>query len=177
MLKLNAQTTTDEQLVEAIQQNDQEAFKILFYKYFKPLIRFAWYRINSYEICRDLVQELFLKIWIKRHQLIPTKSIKAYLYKSINNSIINHINLHLSQLVSLEMINNEKVISSDNKIDFKIDIQNAVNNLPEKIRTVYILSRIEGYSYSEISEICNISVKAVEKRMSKAFNLLKKFLE
>jgi RNA polymerase sigma-70 factor (ECF subfamily) len=58
-----------------------------------------------------------------------------------------------------------------------MDIQNALNKLPEKIRTVYILSRIEGYNYSEISNICEISTKAVEKRMSKAFRLLQKLLK
>jgi RNA polymerase sigma-70 factor (ECF subfamily) len=118
-----------------------------------------------------------LKIWIKRQHLNPARSIKAYLYKSINNAIINHINLHSSKSISFELINNEKALGSDNNLDFKIDIQKAINNLPEKIRTVYILSRIEGYNYSEISEVCNISIKAVEKRMSKAFKLLRILLK
>ena len=55
-------------------------------------------------------------------------------------------------------------------------MRTAIQKLPDKLKTVFILSRIEGYKYNEIAEICGISIKAVEKRMSKTFNILRKTL-
>src|SRR3972149_10879621 len=139
MSNLNNSEPSDEQLVKAIIQNDPAAFKQLYYRYFKLLIHFAWYRLRSMETARDLVQELFSRIWIKRSWINPDKSIKAYLYKSLNNLIINHTKLHSSQTKSLESIKEKS--SSDNDLNIKIDVQNALNHLPEKLRIVYTLNK------------------------------------
>jgi len=166
---------TDEQLVKAIRKNDPEAFKKLFQKYFAQLIRFCWYRVHDMDTSRDLVQEIFVRVWLKRHMLNPDKSIKAYLYKSLNNLIINQSKLSFFQTISLEELPTAKNISEENNHEFNIDIQNALSKLPQKLKTVYMLSRFEGFDYSEIAEMCSVSKKAVEKRMSKAFILLRKF--
>jgi RNA polymerase sigma-70 factor (ECF subfamily) len=163
----------ESELIKSIREGDRKAFKDLYCKYFKNLVRYAWYRTKSIELSRDLVQEIFFRVWIKRNSLNPKKSVKAYLYKSLINSIIDYKNLSSSRTTSLDNIKN---IGYEAGIDTDIDLQNAVNKLPEKLKTVYILSRLEGYKYAEIAEICNISVKAVEKRMSGAFELLQKHL-
>jgi RNA polymerase sigma-70 factor (ECF subfamily) len=175
MLSSNNTETGDERLVEAIRKNDHDAFRELYYKYFEKLIRFAWYRLQSFETSRDLVQELFFRVWTAKERLNPKKSIKAYLYKSLNNLIINHCKLSSTRTSSLTSLDERKT-RIEEEPDTVIDIQTAINRLPEKLKTVFILSRAEGYKYSEIAEICNISVKAVEKRMSKAFENLRKCL-
>jgi RNA polymerase sigma-70 factor (ECF subfamily) len=169
---------TDQDLVIAIKLHDQAAFKELYYKYFKNLIRFAWYRLHSTETSRDLVQEVFYKIWSNREHLDPSKSIKAYLYKMLGNMIINQIALSSSNTVSLDAIKEEDKSDNQKNIDLRIDIQIAIENLPDKLRHVYTLSRIEGFKYNEIAEICGISVKTVEKRMTQAFVKMRKiFIE
>lgn len=167
---------SDGQLVEAIRQNDSAAFQLLYYRYYKPLFRFAWYRLHSTELIRDLLQELFFKLWMNRNQLDPERSIKAYLYKSLTNLIINHLKLHSSHSVSFDNITELTTGKEDNP-DMMIDIQNLLNHLPEKLKMVFMLSRVEGYKYNEIAEICGISIKAVEKRMSTAFDILRKFFQ
>lgn len=165
---------SDKLLVEAIINNDHDAFKNLYYKYFEMLIRFAWYRLHSTETARDLVQEVFCRVWIKRKNLDPDKSIKAYLYTSLNNSIINYSKLKSSKASSINDLKSEKNLDNKNYQDFNIDMQTVLQKLPEKLKAVFILSRIEGYKYSEIADICGISVKAVEKRITKTFNILRK---
>ena len=165
---------SDEELVKAILKNDQNAFKNFYYKYYNALIRFAWFRVHSMETSQDLVQETFFRVWIKRASLNPQKSIKAYLYKTLTNLIINHLKLSSSMTTSLESIRHEDRINDEHVIELKLDLENALNKLPEKLKTVYLLSRLDGYKYAEIAEICNISIKAVEKRISKAFTLLRK---
>lgn len=175
MYSSNNTETEDEHLVEAIRKNDHVAFKELYFKYFNKLIRFAWYRLQSIETSRDLVQELFFRVWKVRASLNPKKSIKAYLYKSLNNLIINHFKLSYSQTSSLNTLDEGKT-KIEGEQDTVIDLRTAINLLPEKLKIVFILSRTEGFKYSEIAKIFNISVKTVEKRMSKALGLLKKYL-
>lgn len=174
MPEFNYHESTDEQLVELIKQNDHEAFKQLFQKYFKALIHFAWYRLYSMDTARDLVQETFYRVWLNRHRLDPSKSVKAYFYKSLGNLIINHKKLHASLSVPLENIISETSENSIDDFEFQMDILKSLNQLPEKLKTVYMLSRFDGFNYTEIAEICNISKKAVEKRMSKTFTILRK---
>ncbi len=167
---------SDEQLIKAISNSDHEAFKNLYYKYFPLLIRFACYHLHSKDTARDLVQEMFFRVWINRQKLDPSKSIKSYLYTSLNNLIINHSRLSFSKTRSLDDLRG-KNLRDESSTDFNIDIHTVVQKLPEKLKTVYTLSRVEGYKYSEIAEICEISIKAVEKRMSKAFKILRKVFE
>ncbi len=173
---LDNSCSDDGNLVEEVKHGDAGAFKALYYRYFKPLIRFAWYRTRSIETSRDLVQEVFFKVWMRRENLDPGKSFKAYLYKSLNNHIINYRKLRSTNAISLEEAKLGKRKFEEGDIDAEIDFFNALQHLPDKIKAVYVLSRTEGYKYTEIAEICGISVKAVEKRMSKAFELLRKYL-
>jgi RNA polymerase sigma-70 factor (ECF subfamily) len=177
MVQQNYSNIPDEQIVKAIIDNDHSAFKNLYYKYFPALIRFAWYRLHSVDHAKELIQELFFRIWVNRRNLKPDKSIKAYLYKSLNNLIINYSKLSSTKTVSIEDLTTTiSFPDHENKQDVRIDLEREIAKLPEKIKTVFILSRAEGYKYGEIAEICGISKKAVEKRMSKAFNILRKIL-
>jgi len=169
----NRNNKSDSELVIAIKSGDKNSFKEFYYRYYKLMIHFGFLHTHSMEVTRDLVQDLFFNIWKKRNGLDPEKSVKAYLYKSLNNLIINYLKHSSSKTYSYESIRDENKISSDRDQNFEMDIQNALNRMPEKLKKVFILSRMEGYKYTEISEICEISVKAVEKRMSKALVYLR----
>lgn len=169
----NDRYKSDSEIVSSIIRNDADAFKALYYKFYPSLIRFAWYHTYSMEIARDLVQEVFIKIWDVRPGLNPNKSIKAYLYKTLSNSIKNYYKNSSRKNISFDELASETV-SKEIDLEMQYDLQNSINNLPDKIRTVFMLSRYDGFNYEEIAEICEISKKAVEKRMSKAFSLLRK---
>ena len=82
---------SDKELILEIRIGNKAAFKLLFKKYYRRLIDFCLYRTKDLELSKDLVQDLFTKIWIIRDKLDPEKSIQAYLYKSLTNQIINHL--------------------------------------------------------------------------------------
>jgi RNA polymerase sigma-70 factor (family 1) len=167
---------TDSQLTEAIRNNDQLAFKDLFYRYYPKLFRFAVVHIQSKDLACDLVQEVFFRVWDKRGKLNPHKSIQAYLYKILSNLIINHIKLASTKTVSLENNLKKSAFRTEFTIDSVIDIQLALDKLPSKLKSAFILSKVDGLKYEEIAEICKISIKAVEKRMTKALRILRKLL-
>lgn len=168
----NYSSQSDKILVEFIKQGDTSAFKELYYRYYSQLFRYAYYRVFSSEISRDLIQDLFIKVWNKKADLNPEKSIKAYLYRALTNLIINYRRLKSSQNISYEDAGREST-AAETDLNTSIDIQSAIDKLPDNIQTVYILSRIEGYKYIEIAELLGLSVKAIEKRMSKALSILR----
>jgi RNA polymerase sigma-70 factor, ECF subfamily len=176
MKPLENDLPTDSQLTDAIRNNDQLAFKDLFYKYYPKLFRFAVVHIQSKDLACDLVQEVFFRVWNKREKLNPKKSIQAYLYKILNNLIINHYKLASTKTVSLEHEIKGSTFSTELALDAQIDIKLALDKLPTKLKSVFILSKVDGFKYEEVAEICGISIKAVEKRMTTVLRILKKFL-
>lgn len=176
MLPIN-ENSTDSELINAISNDSREAYRILFNRYYKQLIHFALLHTNSIDISRDLVQDAFYKVWLVRTKLDSDKSIKAYLYRITNNSIINFYRSWNFRNFSIRESQSDYLQEKDAQTELKLDIRTAINKLPVKLKSVIILSKFEGYKYDEIAGICQISVKAVEKRISKAFSLLKKYLK
>lgn len=168
--------SSDKELIRKIMDGSEIAFRLLFDKYYNSLIKFCFYRIRNLDISKDLVQEIFTNLWIARNHLDPEKSIKAYLYKSLTNQIINLLKHSSSKNFSFNESISTKTSFNNSHQENQLDLFSSIEKLPEKLKTVFLLSRIEGFKYSEIAEICDISVKAVEKRMTKSFKILRKLL-
>lgn len=169
-------SNSDKELILEIKENNEIAFKELFYKYYNILINFCWYRTRDLDLSKDLVQEIFAKLWIARNNLDPEKSVKSYLFKSLTNQIINNSKLSSAKNISIDESILNNTTANNINIENQIDLHSAIEKLPEKLKTVFMLSRIEGFKYSEIAEICEISIKAVEKRMTKTLKILRKSL-
>lgn len=166
---------TDSELVHAIILSDTSAFKTLYFRYYDALIRFIFIRSGSSEFAEDGVQEIFTRLWNSRRNLDESQSIKAYLYRIANNLLIDHYRKRSSEKTYL-FETDPPDGDDEEKLQEKIDIQSAIQALPETVRDVFILNRYQGLSYSEIAETFGISVKTVEKRMSQALDRLRKAL-
>ena len=157
----------------------QKDFKILYDRYFDDVRRFIYYRSGDTEMATDIAQDTFLRIWDK--QMLPLKGKEiALLYRISSNLFISRIRKKKSEMnYSKSMILESKHEESLNELEYKELKENydkALIGLPEKQRTVFLLSRIEELSYKEMSERLGISIKAVEKRMSQALSSLRKAL-
>jgi len=172
----DSSSNADEQLVESIKSSPVEAFKTLYYRYYNDLYRFFWLRISSQDKAKDLTQDVFTRIWEIRQKLDSKKSIKAFLYRIANNLVIDYFRKkssqekHFSKSLSASEVMIEESLESDTTVKL------AINNLPEKIRIVFILSRYHGFKYAEIAQTLNISIKTIESRMGQALRLLRKEL-
>ena len=169
------QTCSDAEIAQAIRLSDEVAFKTLYFRYYEPLHRFLWYRLRSTEQASDYLQEVFMRFWEHRSRLDPSRSVKSYLYRIAHNLVIDHLRKASSvRAYRLELLKRD--VAAEEDLDAKISIRSAVEDLPERLRTVFILSRYQGLKYAEIAEICRISVKTVESRMSKALGRLRQVL-
>jgi len=167
---------SDEEITEAIRSSDTKAFQTLYYRYYESLYRFLWIRSRSVELSKDFVQEVYTRVWQKRLHLDKKKSIKAFLYRIANNLLIDHFRKKGYEKKYLSDLTVSGSSSYQDPLEMKTMIESGIDELPEKIREVLILSRFQGLSYREIAKVCHISVKTVEARMSQALKRLREIL-
>jgi RNA polymerase sigma-70 factor (ECF subfamily) len=171
-----AANLSDAELVEAIKAADHAAFKALYYRYFEALFRFLWRQTGNEELAKDLLQEVFGRVWKSRGHLDPQQPIKSYLYRIGHNLVIDH----RRQAHPVDSLENhpeiEPSFSADESFDLRDKIQAEIDHLPEPVRLVFTMNRFDGIKYAEIAATLNISVKTVEARMSKALAMLREKL-
>lgn len=157
----------------------QEEFKNLFEMYFAQVRNYVFYRSGNNELATDIAQETFLKIWEKRN-VIQMDKIKGLLFKIANNLFVSHYRKEKRAFEFFNHFQFEGISPSpEEQMTFnqlKENYQIALKGMPEKQRTVFLMSRVENLKYPEIATMTEISVKAVEKRMSKALQYLRKNL-
>ena len=155
---------------------EEENYNQLFRKYYESVTKYIYYKCGSLEQAEDIVQNAFVKLW----QLCATISFskaKSYIYKACNNLFLNEVKhqkvvLKHQQTVA-KKTNNESPEFLIEVDEFRSKLKNAINQLSVKEREVFLLSRVEQKTYKEIAEITGLTVKAIERRMSKALRELR----
>ncbi|WP_308993317.1 RNA polymerase sigma-70 factor [Mariniflexile litorale] len=166
-------------LIQGIRRGDESAFVYALDKYNKPLFAYAISLTHDAAMAQDILQNVFLKTWEKRTKLKISVSFQNYLYRSVHNEFINQYKQNKS-IVLLEQKYSEaleNVIASNDETFFENSLKHIafeIENLPPKCKKVFILSRKEGLTNIEIANYLDISIKAVEAHINKAFTTLKK---
>ena len=157
----------------------KQEFKNLFDKYFDSVRSYLFYRGAEKEQASDLAQDVFMRIWEKQLDIDPKTAIRL-LYKIANDMFVSQYrreDLEMNYRKSLKM--NIDDHSPEDQMQYNELFENytkALAALPEKQRTVFLMSRMEGLKYQEIAERLNLSVKAVEKRMTLTLSFLREKL-
>ncbi len=167
---------SDNEVIEAIKSSDVDAFKVLYDRYHKSLFNFLWRRIRNHEVSKDLLQELFIRIWKNRMNLDSGRSITAYLYRIAHNLTIDHLRKKSVAQDYLADISDEDMSFEEERFDLSDTILNTIHALPTPLQQVFTLNRFEGLKYREIADVLNVSIKTVESRMSKALRILREKL-
>lgn len=136
--------------------------------------RFILKNLKETEMAHDIVQESFMKLWIKRKEIDSAKG-KSYLFTTAYHTMIDYIRKN-SRSVSIDNMENIHGESYNNYSDLKEILNLAVDKLPEIQRSVVMLRDYEGYSYEEIGEITNLNESQVKVYIYRARVFLKKFI-
>lgn len=158
---------------EIVSMNNQ-TFEMLFKSHFKGLCYFAIKYVKDMDVAKEIVQDAFITFWEKRDSIDMSKSPKSYLTTAIYNKSLNYLrdnkkfnNDILTMEGYIPLIENHQ----PNRIEINEisdAIKNALEELPEKCREVFMLSRYENLKYQQIADQLGISIKTVETHMSKA---------
>lgn len=155
--------------------------EVLFKTYFMRLVLFAVRYVKDQDTAREIVHEVFINVWEKRDSIDEQKSVKAYLFTSVYNRCLNYIRNQkkIDTAVSVEDDYSGQHVAFEDRIEhseLEAKIQEALLQLPEKCREIFMLSRFEEKKYAEISTLLGISVKTVEAQMSKSLKMMRKAL-
>jgi RNA polymerase sigma-70 factor (family 1) len=154
----------------------QQQFKTCFDTYFDTIRNYMYFKSGDEALATDITQDVFMKVWEKQLD-VSSDAVKGLLYKMASNSYVSHIRKSIVATNYMNSIDlNLESNSPEEEVyykELKEKYDKTLKELTEGQREVFLMSRMEQLSYKEIALRLNLSVKAIEKRMSGALALLK----
>lgn len=170
------------ELLNAIREDDRIAFNEIFDRFWNKAHRIAFSKTNSNEVSEEIIQDVFLTIWIRRKTLL-INNFSSYLYICVRNRSLNYIEGQLAQekkwnfykqFIPLSERTTDESVEYDSLVEA---LEDGMKDLPLKSKRVFQLSRIEGRSVSEIAVILNLSEKAIEYHITQSLKRLRVHLK
>ncbi|MBT28862.1 MAG: RNA polymerase sigma-70 factor [Thalassobius sp.] len=172
--------SSDQDLFDEIKRGDQQAFNELFNRYWKSLYAFSFSTFQDSNLSEDATQEVFTSLWEKRQKLI-IQNIRAYLFQAVKFQIAANIrksrftDLHIKTIDKINYIRDVEEQMNYQELDKKLE--NTLQELPERCREIFYMSRFEHLSNQEIADKLNISKRTVENQISRALQKVSSSIE
>jgi len=170
----------EKELLSSLSKGNEEALKFIYQKYWERLFLSAYNVLKDKEACEDIVQEIFIQLWQKKEQLVIKTSLDAYLVSATRYQVFHLIRKGFKRK---ELFENLEERFSTEGADASLDVKETqktidvvVDNLPEKCKIIYKLSRENHLSYKQIAEQLQISPKTVENQLAIALKRLRNAL-
>jgi RNA polymerase sigma-70 factor (family 1) len=171
---------TDQELVALLQQGDGLAFREVFERYSSLLYQHTFNKIRNSEEARDVVQEIFAKLWAKHDELdFTTLNLRGYLYITVRNAVFDllrhkvHVDAYAESYTRYVADNVAETDYLIREKQFAAIIEAEIAALPPRMREVFELRRVENLSNKEIAEKLNLSEHTVKDQMKKALKILR----
>lgn len=168
----------EKELLKSVTDGDEQAFREVFSHYYPKVRVFLTEITGERDTAEDIAQDVFARIWLLRHTLPEIRSFGSYLYAMTRNSAFLHMKKRRPTMTVDDIdIAEEAVIESRlSAEEKKMRIREIVENMPERRKLVFTLSREEGKSNDEIAEILGIKKKTVENLMNAALKDIRRIL-
>ena len=141
-----------------------------------PLYRYAFHFMRNEEDAKDIVQDVFEKLWINRKK-IDLERVKSWLYKCAHNAMINFLNKKSRTRYMDSQSLPERPSMPDSTFESQQMVERIVNILPPIQKSIILLRDIEGYSYDDIGQILDLSPSQVKVYLFRARMKIKKQLK
>ena len=168
---------TGQDLFIIVNEGQSPAFTEFYTQYFRKLLLVSEKYVKDIFIAEEIVQDVFLKIWENPERLPEVHTLKPYLYRSVINASINHINRqktiaehHLK--ISAELTE-DALNSLDEENELVLLLHQEINKLPAQCQKIFKLNRFERLKYREIALMLDISERTVENHISLALKTLR----
>lgn len=159
--------SNEKDLLLKVAQGNEECFRQIFLKYHQLLGTHVYRITNSVDMAEEIVQDIFLKIWMSREILAEVHNFKAYLFVVSKNHTLNCIRKLSKERMHIKQIEEDfarNYIYSETDFDiYHTLLDEAINQLPAQQQKVYLLSRHERLRYAEVASRLNLSRETVKK--------------
>lgn len=158
----------EQKLLHDLAKGDEKAFRAIFASYADVLGKHILRITRSQELAEEVVQDVFLKIWLKREELTAVRDFRAYLFVLSRNYAINYLKKTANALLDGQeadrvAVEDIDVSEYEHDNDYYALIDEAIDRLPPQQQKVYLLSRHERLKYNEIASRLNLSRETVKK--------------
>lgn len=170
---------SDLDLIFLIKRDDHVAYRELFFRYTGVLYTHAYLKLQDREEARDAVQEIFLNLWTKRNGLEFQSNVSGYLYTALRNKVLNILTrnkVKSNYTGSLNTFRKNYVSETDHLArtnQLKAIVDREVQQMPEKMREIFSLSRNHQLTHREIAEKLGISENTVKNQVHSALKILR----
>lgn len=182
MRRAGTAAQSDERLLTLMRANDIGAFNLIYEKYWDPLNHLASHYLNDSDAGKEVVQDLFINLYVKRLELNIRFSLSAYLHASLHNKMLNYqrnksvYKRHVETAGRLGKSTDNDVQRFIDQSDLESRIGQYINNLPGRYREVYFLYREKGFKVREIALLLKRPANTVDKQLRKILSLLRSYL-
>lgn len=172
------ETLSDQELLDLLRSGDRAAYTEIYHRYKFILHQHAFNKLRHKQEAQDILQEVFVNLWLKRETLNIDSNLAGYLYNAVRNRILDHFAHHE---VKLKYINNIKPdltgdVPTDHRVrenQLRAIIEKEITELPPRTREVFEMSRKQHLTHKEIAGRLGTSEETVKKQMSQALRVLR----
>lgn len=171
------------EVIRRVCAGDRSAFTLLYSRYLNNLYRYIYLFTKDKDVSEEIVQNVFINIWIRREKLNNVTSFKAYLYKSAKNMLLDEIKRKQVQakvMFAIKPATEESYEVSDGRVIYnqyyKI-AEEAINRLPAKRKQIIVLRTKDELTLDEIAERLSISKNVVKKQLYAGMNSIRAYLQ
>lgn len=181
--------TAESELINLLQQGDETAFKQVFEAHQDRIYNIILYMVQSVEEAEDLTQEVFVEVFLSIENFKAQSKLSTWIYRIAINLALNHLRFKKAKKrlgVVLSIFNLSPIEDVPDFLHAGILLENkelsetlyfAINQLPEKQKTAFVLRQIEDLSYAEIAEVMQTTTPSVESLLFRAKQNLQKTLK
>jgi RNA polymerase sigma-70 factor (ECF subfamily) len=171
---------TEKELLRKLREGDSFAFEVLFYKYRNKVKGFALKMVPTQVDPEEIVQEVFVKLWLKKELVNPEKDFQSFLFSIAKNLILDHLKSAVNRKLYFVGEHFQHDLMTDESQELTLNdekeekLEQLIAEIPERRREIFRLSRFEGLSYKQIAEKLNISENTVDSQIRNALAFLRK---
>jgi len=177
---------SDPELVRLLKEGDEGSFEYIFNLYFEKLCLFAESITRSHDAAEEIVENLFLQLWLNCTINPVKKSVKSYLYQSTYNNCLKYVARQKKRMIRIgetetdeqipELQNSEYPVANLILKEIESAAEKIIEDMPEQCRRIYLLNRDHDLKYDEIARELHVTSGTVKTQMSRAYAKLRKGL-
>ena len=166
-------------LINGIKTRNKIVFDFIFHYYYSGLCAFAEKITGSQQTAEDIVQDLFVTLWIKNDQISISSSLKSYLFTSVKNRSLDFLKHEKTKAKRLNILSKSEELPENLSAMWFAEseliriVEKCLEKLPPRCKEIFVLSRIEGLKNQEIADKLGISKRTVELQISNALKSLR----
>jgi RNA polymerase sigma-70 factor (ECF subfamily) len=172
----------ERKMLQLLSEGSEYAFSLIFDRYRQKVYSIAWKFSNTNDMAEEVVQDVFLRVWLKRQEMNEVQNLEAWLFILTRNLLFDRLKSQSYETMARKACANPNI--SVNDADHVLRhrecqelIMEAVNRLPQRQKEIYQMAKISGLSHESIARELHLSHLTVKKHMAVALKSIRKYLQ